>query len=1009
MDRFLRKHLYNHPCPTPICLPTDKYTRTEKVRGIKKVCYIQKRKLKTIYQPMLASLKEKYKREKRCFIIGNGPSINNTDLSKLIGEITFSVNNIFLKFPEIEFRPTFYVVEDHLVAEDRSEEINNLRGVIKFFPVYLAYCLNESPDTIFFNHRPRKSAPLGFDFSTNAAEITYTGGTVTFTCLQLAYYFGFKEIYLIGVDHSYSIPGSAKKEKKYNIDILDMSDDDPNHFAPDYFGKGYRWHDPRPEVMEGAYREALKITVSNGVKIYNATIGGCLEVFPRVNYDNLFDGQQTQRRSYPVDQIVNLPACYPRNDFDKYRNSFRLQNKNKNTLLSKAIRGQLAKPRVLIVSNTLMNRDSATGSLIKNLFTGWPKAALAQVYTNPGIPELDVCDKYFCLPRNKYNFEIIKQKISEFNPEVIYLRPTHYPPILLDFVYEYLKEEKIGLVTHIMDDWPERARVTNPELYRKITPLLCKLFRYASYNLSIGDLMSNAFEQRYEVPFRAVSNFIDPKSWEKFDGKRKEASGFFTIRYNGSLTMDMQLESVKDVARAVSLLQDEIPVRFEIYVHRRFRKNARKLQGYRGTDIFGFVAADSYQAFLANADLLLLPANFDSDSLSYIRYSIANKMPEYMASGTPILAYGPTEAATIKYAKEGGWAKTITKQSVSGIADAIREFYHDVALREDLGKAAQRYVFKHHRADQIRSNFQLMLVQAKIGNDSMDHEQNKLKNGTLIGEYDRSSRLRVNESEIVAQFIEPDKKGGVMIDVGAHFGSALPPFLTNDWKVYAFEPDSDNRRILTERFGDLPNLVIDKRAVSDKVAKNVQFFSSKESSGISSLTSFHRTHESAGYVNVTTLEKYCEEQHIENIDFLLIDAEGYDLFVLQGIDWAKIKPEIIICEFEDRKTKNIGYTFHDLAKYLQDKGYEVLVSEWHPIRQYGIAHDWRKLARYPCQVASPDAWGNLIAFSISPDWQRLLSIAARHAVPASERKKLVIRKIKAAWGRLSRRFLKNYW
>ena len=157
------------------------------------------------------------------------------------------------------------------------------------------------------------------------------------------------------------------------------------------------------------------------------------------------------------------------------------------------------------------------------------------------------------------------------------------------------------------------------------------------------------------------------------------------------------------------------------------------------------------------------------------------------------------------------------------------------------------------------------------------------------------------------------------------------------------------------------------------------------------------------------VSEFCEEQNIEYIDFLLIDAEGYDLFVLKGIDWDKTKPEIITCEFEDRKTKNLGYTFQDMANFLQDKGYKVLVSEWHPILRYGISHDWRRLAKYPCEIASPDAWGNLIAFRNSPDWQSLLAIAARHAVPVSNRKNLVARGIKAVWERLNRRFLKVWW
>jgi FkbM family methyltransferase len=1007
MDIFLKKYLIHHPCPVPICLPTDKYARKDKIKGIKKVCSIQKSKLEKIYQPMLSNLKEKYKTEKRCFIIGNGPSINNTDLTKLKSEITFGVNGIFLKFPDTTFRPTFYVVEDHLVAEDRAKEINELRGVIKLFPVYLAYCLNESPDTIFFNHRPRKSYPHGFDFSTDAAKVTYTGGTVTFTCLQMAYYLGFREIYLIGVDHSYTIPDSIEKKKDYSVEILDMRDDDPNHFSPDYFGKGYRWHDPRPEVMEDAYREAKKITGARGVTIYNATKGGCLEVFPRVCYEDLFHNVSMQGKKIPNNSIVNLPICSSAINRGKCC-STPVQKRNKG-IPSLLERCHFFRPKILVVSSTLMNCDSATGALVKNLFLGWPKAALAQLHTDHGMPELDVCDKYFRLSRKKYNFDTVMQQVREFKPELIYLRLVDSPLVLLNFVKEYLKMEKIPLITHIMDDWPERARTNNPELFLHATPLLCELFQYASYNLSICDHMSFAFEQRFGVPFKAVSNFIDPEDLTKSIKKQKKRPELFTIRYCGSLASDMQLASVVDVAQAVGSLQDEIPVRLEIYVHRRFRKNARKLRRYKGTEIRAFVPHEDYKELLSNADLLLLAANFDSESLNYIRYSMANKLPEYMASGTPILAYGPVESATIRYAQQGRWAKTVTKCRVAPLVDAIKELYWNIEQREHLGQATRRCVLKHHRADKVRNAFQKMLVDAATKNASMDNENKQTVSETLIGEYSRADKMRINESDLVAQLVASDKNCGIMVDVGAHFGSALPPFLEKGWKIFAFEPDEKNREILDKRYGNWPNLVIDKRAVSNRTAKKTPFFTSKESTGISSLASFHETHEQTGNVSVTTLGKFCEEQKIDHINFLLVDAEGYDLFVLKGLDWVRIKPDIVVCEFEDHKTNNLGYNFHDMATFLKDQGYEVLVSEWHPILRYGIAHDWRRLARYPCELANPEAWGNLIAFREIPNWQTLLAVVARQAIPLSRKSTILTKVLKAIRSRTIGRLSMLYW
>jgi len=279
------------PLRSPIFLPTTKISRTEAIAGLRKVRDIYTTRLDSIYRPRLRSLRHAFEGVERCFVIGNGPSLNRMDLGPLAGEVTFAVNGFFLKAKELDWLPTFYVVEDHLVAEDRAEEIAAFRGPTKLFPVNLAYCLPEGEDTIFFNHRPRISYPDGFDFSLEADQITYTGCTVTFTCLQLAAYLGFRKIFLIGVDADYVIPADSEKRSDYGVEVLDMRSDDPNHFDPSYFGKGYRWHDPQVDKMIAAYEEARRVTGDAGIDIFNAGVGGRLEVFPRTEFRSLFHGR----------------------------------------------------------------------------------------------------------------------------------------------------------------------------------------------------------------------------------------------------------------------------------------------------------------------------------------------------------------------------------------------------------------------------------------------------------------------------------------------------------------------------------------------------------------------------------------------------------------------------------------------------------------------------------------------------------------------------------------------
>ena len=249
----------------------------------------------------------------------------------------------------------------------------------------------------------------------------------------------------------------------------------------------------------------------------------------------------------------------------------------------------------------------------------------------------------------------------------------------------------------------------------------------------------------------------------------------------------------------------------------------------------------------------------------------------------------------------------------------------------------------------------------------------------IVGPFKRNDRAYIDERALLATLLVGKTKTGVMIDVGAMRGLALSPFCHAGWQVFAFEPDPTNQKELETRFGNNPNLIIDGRAVADRIAENMPFYSSPESPGISSLHPFRKSHEETCTVSTTTIADFVREKSLHHIDYLKIDAEGYDLLVLKGVPWDSIKPKVIMCEFEDSKTRSLGYTMHDMARYLTEGGYTVLVSEWHPVIRYGTKQDWHRLVPYPCELDDPNAGGNLIAFRDQPDLQEIATIAKRIA------------------------------
>lgn len=222
----------------------------------------------------LKAMRDAYAGE-RCFIIGNGPSLRNTDLRRLRSEHTFALNRGYLLFDRIGGPTTFLIAVNRYVIEQFGHD------------------LQAAPSTTFVSWRSRRAMPRSdetifvrrsrlFTFSRDVAEAgAWEGATVTYVAMQIAYHLGFQEVVLVGIDHSFADQGPANK-------LVTSSAADANHFDPNYFGPGVRWQLPDLEISEQAYRLAHDAYRTAGRSIVDATVGGNLEVFPKVAFERMF-------------------------------------------------------------------------------------------------------------------------------------------------------------------------------------------------------------------------------------------------------------------------------------------------------------------------------------------------------------------------------------------------------------------------------------------------------------------------------------------------------------------------------------------------------------------------------------------------------------------------------------------------------------------------------------------------------------------------------------------------
>ncbi len=214
-------------------------------------------------------------RGKRCFIIGNGPSLKNTDLSKLRTEFTFGMNRFYMAFADLGFTSTYYVSMNDLVIQQCAQDIQKLQ-IPKFLSWRSRQWIIPDDHTQFIY-----TSYTGPGFTKDITQRVWESATVTYVTLQLAYYMGFQEVILIGVDHNFTTQGTP------NTTVTSQGDD-PNHFHPGYFGKGFRWQLPDLETSEIGYRMTKCAFEADNREVIDATVDGKLQIFRKAIFQSFF-------------------------------------------------------------------------------------------------------------------------------------------------------------------------------------------------------------------------------------------------------------------------------------------------------------------------------------------------------------------------------------------------------------------------------------------------------------------------------------------------------------------------------------------------------------------------------------------------------------------------------------------------------------------------------------------------------------------------------------------------
>jgi glycosyltransferase involved in cell wall biosynthesis len=419
-------------------------------------------------------------------------------------------------------------------------------------------------------------------------------------------------------------------------------------------------------------------------------------------------------------------------------------------------------PRILFITPCAFNKISGGGITFSNLFKSWPQECIATVHNDVNPTDDLTCNKYFFLGKNEIfflgpfknksllpvrsvvannidygNISILNKTIrltkhllfgnifpnagqltaalesfiEEFQPDIIYTILGSSG--IMDIVEQVSDRYKLPVVVHIMDDWIssnyskgvlsffERSRVK--KRFKRI-------LENAAETIVISDAMKREYEQRYRRPFSVFQNTIDVDKWThnpKVPAANEKK--IFSMVYTGSIFPYAQLDALILACHAVlDLVNSGVQLEFSIYAPEHMSVSLSNMFESQSTIKFFPPLIDDSEYFrtLADADILLLPSNFDKTSLKFIGLSMPTKVPSYLVSGTPILVVGRQDAAQVQYAEEKKWGLVVTEESKTVLGESIRKLLTDKQLSLDLIENAKQSALLYHDEKVIRREFQ---------------------------------------------------------------------------------------------------------------------------------------------------------------------------------------------------------------------------------------------------------------------------------------------------------------
>jgi glycosyltransferase involved in cell wall biosynthesis len=265
--------------------------------------------------------------------------------------------------------------------------------------------------------------------------------------------------------------------------------------------------------------------------------------------------------------------------------------------------------------------------------------------------------------RGRYSSTWLKKNLSEkFSTVYAFV----YSPECMKYANWIAKNNKVPLVVHLADHSPEFERSSSANILRAASKLVCITEEMKSmYERTLGrkdiEVLHNGAEQ-------ACCNMLPPPS-ESFSEQNP-----FVLCFIGGLFSHLHGDCIEDIFEAVSETRKKIPwIEFHLYGQRQPADFLEDLVNKEGITHHGIVMPlEKKFEIMEDAHCFVIPSSFKEEKHRHYRYSFPTKLPELIASGRPIVSYGPKETATNRILETNNLGLRIHDRSVPKLVESLK-------------------------------------------------------------------------------------------------------------------------------------------------------------------------------------------------------------------------------------------------------------------------------------------------------------------------------------------------